>query len=360
MIKSLEIKRGIGILKNKMQGLIDNKEAIPEEMQAEMNELLAELELAEVEEKKGEQNMVNVSKKQFNDALKNFLRTKDSAKYIEVYNAATGNNGAISGDGGALVPEEMLGLVENDAVGVDLRALTASISVSTRSGKIPCIDYSQDVALVNFDENNEIAETKAAFTQLTFNLASKGALVPVSNELLMDAQADVLGVIGKLFNRVYVKDVNKSIIAEATKDITATNVADIASVAAIDAIKTAIIKCPLDAGANATIVMNQNTWAKLACTKDKDDCYLLARDANNSTIKNIEGRPIVVVEATDMDSDKIIVGDFRAIYHIAYPDLEVQSSAEAGFTTNSVKVRAICRFTDKNTYTKAFSVISQG
>ena len=52
-----------------------------------------------------------------------------------------------------------------------------------------------------------------------------------------------------------------------------------------------------------------------------------------------------------------IVGDFSAMYHIAYPDLEVMSSAEAGFEKNSVLVRAVCRHTNICTYAAAFKKI---
>ena len=36
------------------------------------------------------------------------------------------------------------------------------------------------------------------------------------------------------------------------------------------------------------------------------------------------------------------------------------TDASAGFGTNSVMVRAICRFADINTYDKAFAVITKG
>lgn len=100
--------------------------------------------------------------------------------------------------------------------------------------------------------------------------------------------------------------------------------------------------------------MNQTTWAGLALAKDKQDRYLLSRDANNAAVKEIEGRPIIVVEGSNLADNTILVGDFSALYHIAYPSLEVASSEEAGFTKNSVLVRAVCRFTDISVYDKAF------
>ena len=169
-------------------------------------------------------------------------------------------------------------------------------------------------------------------------------------------------MIGKLFNRVYVKAVNKEILsgAKAAVDATAKTVTAIASKEGLDAIKSAVISLPLDAGANATIVMNQKTFAAMAVVSDKEGRYLLTRDANGSTIRQLEGRPVIVVENDELDDNVVLVGDFRAMYHIAYPDLEVAADESAGFRNNSVLVRAICRFTDINTYTAAFVVIKQG
>ena len=354
MLKSLEMKAEIKALREEIQALIDQKKAVPVEMQNKLQDALSDYEkqleveaAAKNSKTKGENNM---DKKTLNAALKSYLlgiKNEDTAKF---FGAATGQNGATGADGGVLIPSELLDLKENNGINNDLRTLTTAVSVGTRTGSVPIINYSQAVTLTDFDENNAIAETKAVFTSTKFNLASKGAIIPVSRELLMDAKTDVMAVIGKLFNRVYVKAVNKEILsgAKAAVDATATTVTAIASKEGLDAIKSAVISLPLDAGANATIVT------------DKEGRYLLTRDANGSTIRQLEGRPVIVVENDELDDHVVLVGDFRAMYHIAYPDLEVAADESAGFRNNSVLVRAICRFTDINTYTAAFVVIKQG
>ena len=237
---------------------------------------------------------------------------------------------------------------------MDLRAIATAIPVTTRTGTVPCIDYEQDVELTDFEENTEIVQKKGVFTSVKYTLASKGAIIPVSRELLLDANSDVLAIIGKLFNRVYGTTVNKDICAKVLAAAKETKIAAMNTVVTVDAVKKAIIELPLDAGSGATVVMNQATWAGLALAKDKQDRYLLSRDANNAAVKEIEGRPIIVVEGRNLADNTILVGDFSALYHIAYPSLEVASSEEAGFTKNSVLVRAVCRFTDISVYDKAF------
>lgn len=363
MLKSLELKNEVKELRDKINGLIEQKAEVPQELQAELSDKLEQY-AAQVKEEsenkvmnKGENTM---DRKFINKALKDFLAGVNSEERREYFDAAKGNNGAISADGGALIPEELLDLKENGVLNNDLRALATVVPVSSRSGSVPVIDYSQPLELVNFDENNEIAEKKAVFAAVKYSLASKGVFAPVSRELLMDAKTDVTAIIGNLFNTVYKKNVNKTILAAATKGATSKSVTALASKAGLDAIKQAVITLPLDAGANATVVMNQSTFAALSVLADKQDRYLLVRDASNATIRGIEGRPVVVVADDELATNTVLVGDFRAIYHIAHPEIEVMADESAGFTRNSILVRAVCRFEDINTYDKAFTVIKQG
>lgn len=372
MLHSLELKRELAAIQASLKNKVENQEPVSAEEQQRLQAALDEYKkavAAETAEKGKKTTMEKVTKGMINAALKDFLRgdrekmnALDATMKAAFQAAATGQNGAVSADGGFLIPEILLPVVENDRQGVDLRSIVTGVTVGTRSGKIPVIDYgAQSVALTAFDENNEISETKAAFTQLAFTLASKGALIPVSNELIRDSATDIVALIATLFNRIYINDVNKDILAKAVAptDVKKNTVADFGTVAAIDAIKRAIITCPLDAGANASVVVNQNTFAAMALAKDTQGRYLLARDANNETVRQIETRPIHVVEGNALADNTAIVGDYRSIYHIAFPALEVQSSTEAGFRTNSTIVRAVSRFTDVNTYGKCFTVLTK-
>lgn len=369
MLKSIELAHQINELKNAIKAMINEKKPVNTAKEAELKALVAEYATAKAAETaaKGEgiMNDAKIMNRDFNSALRKFLAHKDESGltvFWTKYKAdASGQNGAVTEDGGATIPEELLQLVENDKFGVDLRAFCTPVAVHSRSGRIPIIDYSQDVKLVSFDENSEIAQTKSAFSQAKYTLASKGAIIPVSNELMRDSQTDIVGVITTLFNRVYVRDCNSTIIASITKAVEGENkkeVEGLTTATGIDAIKETVIKCPLDAGKNAKIVMNQTTFSKLAIAKDDNGNYLLTRDANNETIPMIEGRDVIVVEDADLAADTIIVGDFRTIYHVAFPDLEVQSSEEAGFTKNSVLVRAIARYEDLMTYGKCFTILT--
>lgn len=364
MLKSVEIKQEMVNLQAQIKELTDKGEAVAPELVAQYkekkDEYIAALE-KEMEEKKVSQPVIidAASKKaMFNQSLKKALLGIKDENFDKFFNVAKGQNGANGADGGYLIPEEFLPLAELNLGGVDLRAIVTNVPVTTRSGKVPIVNYDdQTLGLVDFDENNEITESKATFGSASFNLSSKGAIIPVSRELLLDANSDVLAIISNVFGKVYSHAVNKAITALVETDTTdgkqtTTDLND-----AVDKIKTAVITTKTAFG-GPTIVVGKAAWAKLALAKDAQKRYLLARDANNSTIKAIEGCTVMVVDDKDISENAVLVGDFSAIYHIAFPSLEIASSEHAGFNKNSVFVRAVCRFTNLDVYKEAFTQIT--
>ena len=368
MLKSMEIKQEIDELTADIKAKMTAGLPVAEDVQAKLKAKIEEYKSAKADEsdrKSNEKGVITMTtfdaafKKQYSAALRNALIGKPSAEDMRILDSATGTNGATNSNGGYLVPTQLLGLKENNGAAVDLREICTVIPVHTRSGSVPTIDYGQNVVLVAFDENNALTEKTPTFGTVSFSLASKGAIVPVSRELLMDADTDVLGVVGKLLKRIYMKDVNTGILTAALSAATSKGTPSyMASKDTINAIKTAINSLPLDAGGNATVIIPQASWAALANVADNNGHYLLARDAFDTTIRAIEGRPVIVVEDGELTALNILVGDFSAMYHIAYPELEIASSEEAGFAKNSVLVRAVCRHTSICTYAGAFFKIT--
>lgn len=371
MKKSDEIRAEIANLQNEVNALVAENKAIPAEKSKALKQFFIDLgkaEAAEAMEKEKSVSAVSVNvggkmdKKKINAAIRDVILGVDVEKAKQVLATATGNNGAVDADGGVLIPNELLDVQEHGGDRVDLREYTTNVTVHSRAGSVPAIDYDQDLDFVDFDENTDIAKTKAVFTAVKYALASKGAIIPISRELISDADADVVGLISKLFNFVYLRNANKDIVTKASAAVLADNkvtVTALADKAGIDAIKKAVNTLPTLAGANCVVVMNKNTFSDLANVADKNGRYYLTRDANGATIRQIESRPVLVVENKEIADNTVLVGDLSAIEHIAFPGLEVASSTESGFSRNSVDVRAIARFTDISTYDKAFKLISQ-
>ena len=250
MLKSTECKQEMVALQAQIKALTDKGEAAPQELldqfEAKKNEYIAALE-KEMEDKKVNQPVitdVTASKALFNKSLKSALLGIKDENFDKFFNTASGQNGAVGADGGYLIPEEFLPLAELNLGGVDLRAIVTNVPVTTRSGKVPVVDYdAQTVELADFDENNAMSQTKAVFDSKSFTLGSKGAIIPVSRELLLDANSNVLAIISNVFGTVYRKTVNKAITGLVETDTTegkqtATDVND-----AIDKIKKAVKGC---------------------------------------------------------------------------------------------------------------------
>lgn len=178
MLKSLELKRELAAIRASLKKKVENQEPVSAEEQQRLQAALDEYKkavAAESAEKGRKLTMEKVTRGMINAALKDFLRGDrekmnqlDATMKAAFQVAATGQNGAVSADGGFLIPEILLPIVENDRQGVDLRSIVTGVTVGTRSGKIPVIDYGNQagVTLEAFDENNAIKEGKAAFTQL--------------------------------------------------------------------------------------------------------------------------------------------------------------------------------------------------
>lgn len=294
-----------------------------------------------------------MDKKLFNAQLKSYLLGNKDA----FMDTANGNNGQTQPgtDGGYLIDNELQELFELGGAGVDLRSICSVYNVGTRAGSIPVINYENqaNLALVNFDECDAITEGKAAFTSVEYALSPLGKVVPVSLQLLREANSDVLAIVGKGFGIVHKRGTNTAICAAVVAATSAEAASDVND--AIDKIKKAVIELPAAMG-TPSIVMGKAQWAKFACAKDLDGNYLLARTANGEALKEIEGAPVYVVETSECAN--ILVGDFTALAHIQIGGIEVASSTEAGFGRAAVMVRALQYQTEAVVHAGCFKQIT--
>ncbi len=296
---------------------------------------------------KGENNIMNMVK--LNSALKSLF--KGNKKAFEIFNATTGVSTATSEDGGALISTQLLDLKEINQGG-SLSELTSVYIVNRDSGTLPILDYSKQSVLTDVDELGAGEEIKPVFDAIAYNLAKKGAIAGVSRELVNDTEGNILEYIAKAYNVAFTKDKNAAIIKSITAD--ATNYTD--AVSAIDAIKSAAIKCPVGAGNNVSIVAGQSTLEKLALAKDTAGNYLLIETPDGYTMA---GKKVYPVD--DEILDGVIVGDFSVIA-VVERLLEIVASGKAagGFEKNSYLMRMLTGYQAINTYQDAFKKITIG
>lgn len=257
---------------------------------------------------------------------------------------ATGNVEGVDGRGGYLVSEEFL---DTDVYGGEVIRIPATdIAVSKPTGKAPYFDRDQAKAagafLVDADELTEITEKHTVYGQLPYTTADKYGIVPISTQLIDDAEFDVVAAAGECFAIAAACQRNLDILAAVAgiSNITKTYAGTgktFADIEGAKAIQKAILTLKGTNRKNATIVCSTDVWAKLAALTDKNDNPLLMRDMNNPAIYRLYGVPVIEVE--DDDTGKCFVGNFARVAYFQRQGIMVSVDYSAGFTKNAVLVK---------------------
>lgn len=356
MKKELEnLKKEIVALKNegkieeahgKLAGLKELENKIKEIEMEETLETMTTTDKKELEVK----NKMNVNKI-FNRVLTGKSITEEERAFL---NAAgtPGQVEATDGKGGYLVPIEQFNEIKELRRNlVALKDYCNVLPVHSFKGTMP-IEKDGTGELIAFEELNEIGKSDIDFSQVTYNVADYGDIIPVSNTLLADETANLTAYIGKRFTKKATNTENKKIV-DLLKTLTPKPAAD------YTVINTAL-NVDLDpaVSANAIVITNQTGFNFLDNLVDKQSRPLLEINLQNTTQKVFKGRKIVVLPDAllPMNTTKapVFVGDLTEFATFFDREgLELAISKEAGFTKNATYIRAIERFDIKKVDEKA-------
>lgn len=362
MKKSVEMKKELENLKNeivalkndgkieeahrKLAGLKELENKIKEIEMEETLETMTTTDKKELEVK----NKMNVNKI-FNRVLTGKSVTEEERAFL---NAAgtPGQVEATDGKGGYLVPTEQFNEIKELRRNlVALKDYCNVLPVHSFKGTMP-IEKDGTGELIAFEELNEIGKSDIDFSQVTYNVADYGDIIPVSNTLLADETANLTAYIGKRFTKKATNTENKKIV-DLLKTLTPKPAAD------YTVINTAL-NVDLDpaVSANAIVITNQTGFNFLDNLVDKQSRPLLELNLQNTTQKVFKGRKIVVLPDAllPMNTTKapVFVGDLTEFATFFDREgLELAISKEAGFTKNATYIRAIERFDVKKVDEKA-------
>lgn len=401
MLKSLEIKQEFENLQNSLKTKVEAKQAVTEEEQAKLAELKKSFEDALAAEQaerdkidlKGDLKMNKVNGKMNDRAMKNkilraILRGDEITDEMRAsgYFATVGSYGqigviteTITGDrGGYLVPEEFLD-VERNGEGIGIEVPCRIVPVNKPTGKIPTFDVTQGAGdgkfLYTMDELAEMTKTHALFGQLSYTCVDKGGIVPISNRVLDDADADIVAMVSECFNTasLYQRSADVLTAVEGITNVTTEYLGSGKTFGDKEAMKAFIktIRATLK-GKNrafAKIVMCDTDFAKLANLQMTNGEYYLKPMAYDASRYMVEGIEVIAVDdklftKTVSDTTTVggycFVGNFNKAWYINRKGLELAASNEAGFTQDALLVRGIKRGVAKILDTKAFVVIREG
>lgn len=343
MKKSLEIFNRIIEKKAEMKGLkeagkILEAHALIEEIEALKHEYDVELELEKIEipfadepkepETKGRADALTA----FNKAVKGMKLTDTEMSLVE-------NTGK---SGGYLVPTDEVTRIEElkRSMG-NLKQYCDVVPVTTLSGTY-VVEVSNDGKLIAFDEDGEITEGEIEFARKSWEVETKGLLIPVSDRLLGDEKANLMGYIGRYFAKAATRTDNADIVAVLKKS-TVVNGTDYNVIN-----KTLNVELDPAISDSAIIITNQTGYDYLDSLVDGNGRPLLKDSLTQPGAKVFAGKRVIVLTDKEYTSTvgtyEFWVGDmFTAVKYFDRKTLEVAISEHAAFRSYTTLLRCIQR-----------------
>ncbi|MGV3007023.1 phage major capsid protein [Streptococcus pluranimalium] len=262
-----------------IQKELEEKEAEKEQLEKEIEDLQKQIDEQNEKapasggegENRGGKKQV---KKETREALNKYIRSQGQERA-----------GLKVVDGGALIPEEALAPQQYPENKTDLVSLVNTVKVTTGSGKYPVLKHSGKKlnTVAELENNPELA--KPQIEPVDFSIETYRGYIPVSQELVDDADYDIMTIVA---DEVKDQELNTKNAAIATILKTATAKA----AAGFDGLKDVINKELSSAYSNVQVVVTDAMYAALDKVKDKNGQYLLQPDVTSPTGYSFSGRPI--------------------------------------------------------------------
>lgn len=269
-------------------------------LEAEIAELESELEhLNSKAPKNNEGGKRDMSDKlEVRELINEYVRTKQ-LRQMEGFKVV---------DGGVLVPEEILTPYRKPEDVVDLTKLVRVTKVNRGSGKVPIIKKSGSkmVSVAELEKNPKLA--KPTITDVAYDIETYRGYIPVSQEVIDDADFDVTGLIAEEISDQELNTKNNAIV-EVLKTATPK------TVTGLDELKRVFNK-DIKKVYNVKAVISASLYNVLDTMKDNNGRYLLQDDITLESGKRLFGKEVVVLDDDvigEADRDLVgFIGDLEA------------------------------------------------
>lgn len=316
MKKSDELRKEIDSVSAKIEDL-QNKENFVEaakwsgELNALVNQYkaaksLEEAEAAEVE-KKGQQapatnnvSEAELARRAFNKLVRRMGGLTDEER--AAYKNVTGSPGtpgqieAVPAKGGYLVPtEQMMQIQDLRNEFTQLRNYITVRSTNYTTGTWPTIS-DQNLIFQTFAELADIPEGDIGFGQADYTVNDMGLIIPVSNQLIDDASADIVDICGRELALASVRAENASVLGHLNT-LAGTGGANATTINNLKGLNAALMKDLSRKYYNtAKIYTNQSGFLYLANLDDGNNRPLFVPDVTEPDKYTYRGKEIVVIE----------------------------------------------------------------
>lgn len=285
-----------------------------EEVEEEKSNLVEEIEGLETEleetnkkepkdrskEQGGKRNMDKEQLKEVRSAINTYVRSKGAeVRAVEGFKLV---------DGGALVPEELLSPEKAVEDTVDLLKYVKRVPVKSASGKYPVIKKSGSKmnTVEELEQNPELA--KPTLSNVLWEIDTYRGYIPVSQEVIDDADYDIVGLIDEEIRDQELNTRNHAIA-------TVLKTAPTESAANLDELIT-LLNTGFKSAYQVKLYISQSLFNELDLMKDGNGRYLLQDDITVASGKRFKGKEIVVLDDDVIGvaaGDKVgFVGDAKA------------------------------------------------
>lgn len=292
---------------NENESAIEAKENEKSQLEEEIQQLETELERSNAKvptnrskENGGKGNMDKEQLKELRSAINAYIRTKGAeVRAVEGFKLV---------DGGALVPEELLTPEKAPEDVVDLLQYVKRVPVNSASGKYPVISKSGSKmsTVAELEANPELA--KPTISEISYSINTYRGYIPVSQEVIDDADYDIVGLIDE---EIRDQELNTRNAAIATVLKTATP----KNVSSLDELIT-LLNTGFKTAYQVKLYVSQSLFNVLDLMKDNNGRYLLQDDVTVASGKRLKGKEIVVLDDEiigDAAGDlKAFIGDAKA------------------------------------------------
>lgn len=213
-------------------------------------------------------------------------KVQDFEAYIRTQGTET--RGLDTTNGSVLVPVEVSNSVLELKDGqVDLSKYVTKEAVGTGQGKFPVAKRAQAI-LATKAELAEIAEIdEPLFLEVDYKCETRIGQIAFSNELIEDAEIDVVAYAKRSMERM-VTNTNNANIMTVLKGFTKVNATN------ADELKR-VVNVDLDPELDLKIVMNQDAYQLIDTLKDADGRYLLQDSIASASGKMLFGKEVILV-----------------------------------------------------------------
>ena len=268
-----------------VEGENDTIEAKKAELEEKKTKLLEEIEaleteLAELEEQAptdNDERGKRGDKMKFREGIAGYIRSKGQERA-----------GFTSVEGGALIPEELLSAQKAPQDDIDLSKLVNVADVKSGAGKYPVIKKSgkKMASTAELAANPELS--KPVITEVNYDIETYRGYIPVSQEVIDDAEYDVTRMIA---DEITDQELNTKNFAIAT----ILKTAPAKSVTGLDGIKS-VFNVDIKKVYTAKAILSASLYNELDTTKDLNGRYLLQDDVTVESGKKLFGKEVVVLD----------------------------------------------------------------